>query len=556
MVEGASMDTSVSGRFETHRVFNQPLPLAGHNAYVLDALVRDAVAREGAAWGEPLLVDYGSVAGHALMALGVEANTHAPELHAYDRFGERIDQVIYHPAYHGLMRHGVEAGVHALSWQHPDRPGAHIVRAALHFLHGQADQGTTCPLTMTHAAMPVLQQGQAFASAWISKANGSSYDTRDVPWWEKSAVLLGMGMTEKQGGSDVRANTSRAYAVADEAYEIVGHKWFMSAPMCDGFIVLAQADAGLTCFLMPRWRNDGTRNAIRIQRLKDKLGNRSNASSEVEFQGAWASRLGEEGRGVATILQMVALTRLDCILGSASVMRQALTQAIHHARHRQVFGQRLVDQPLMTNVLADMALEVEAAVGLAMRVARAVDASGQDSMEAAFARIATAAGKYLVCKRAPVVVCEALECLGGSGYVEEASLARLYRDAPLNSIWEGCGNIQCLDVLRGLERTPGARQAIATEFERSLGRHAAFDREVSRILQWFDTPMASPAEARAWVERLAIVMQAAVLLRGKHTAVADLFCESRLTEARRYGLGALPRSEAHQGIVHRASIEP
>ena len=454
-------------------ISNQPPLLLPYDAYATDLPLRDALKQQGGAWADACLSDFGKCVGNEMMALGMLANENKPTFKPYDRFGHRIDEVEFHPAYHRLMELGLHHGTANFSWRHADTAGAHVARAALMYLHTQADQGTSCPLTMTHAAIPVLRQSANLSASWLPRILSTEYDARHVPAWQKNANTIGMGMTEKQGGSDVRANTTRADPVSasgpDQLYQLVGHKWFMSAPMCDAFLVLAQAPRGISCFLLPRFAPNGERNAIHIQRLKDKLGDWSNASSEVEFHGALAWMVGEEGRGIATILEMVALTREDCMIGSAGIMRQALVQAIHHCRFRRAFGKLLIDQPLMQMVLADLALESEAAMAFSLRVARAIDASSRDAESAAFARIATAIGKYWICKRCPPFVNEAQECLGGAGYVEESILPRLYRQAPLNSIWEGSGNIQCLDVLRALAREPATRDAVFAEFAKVKG---------------------------------------------------------------------------------------
>jgi len=532
---------SPTDRFRTHSLENQAPPLAPYDAYATDLPLREALAREGGAWAEAPIAAYGVLAGGEMMELGRLANENRPRLQAFDRYGERIDQVEFHPAYHRLMQLGIEHGVPNFAWRHADRHGAHVARAALMFLHHQADQGTSCPLTMTYACVPALQQAPALAASWLPRITATHYDGSHRPAWEKAGNTIGMGMTEKQGGSDVRSNQTRATQVGDGLVELVGHKWFFSAPMSDGFLVLAQAEAGLGCYLVPRFAPDGTRNAIRIQRLKDKLGDHSNASSEVEFHGALAWPVGEEGRGIATILQMVALTRLDCLIGSASLMRQALVQALHHARHRQAFGRTLASQPLMRNVLADLALESEAATALAFRVARAVDAGPRDASEAALARLVTALGKYWVCKRAPAFVNEAQECLGGAGYVEESGLPRLYRQAPLNSIWEGSGNIQCLDVLRVLTRQPASREAYFTELDHARGGHALLDAEIARLqVMTAGDPVALEGQSRLLAERMALALQAAILVRSGNTDIADIFCESRLGMQHGLAFGTLP----------------
>jgi putative acyl-CoA dehydrogenase len=523
--------------FETHAVENQPPDFAPRDLWRDDAALREAMQREGGVAHEATLANYGALAGDALYALGFDANRDRPRLRTHDARGRRIDRVEFHPAYHALLDAAISHGVAGLSWR-DGTAGSHVARAALSYLHHQADAGTSCPLTMTHAAVPVLQREPA-SRDWADKAAAFAYDGRDVPIADKRGITLGMGMTEKQGGSDVRSNATVATPQADGRYALVGHKWFFSAPMSDGFLVLAQAPGGLTCLLMPRRLPDGEKNTFRLMRLKDKLGDWSNASSEIEFTGALAHRIGDEGRGIATILEMVMLTRLDCMLGAAAEMRMALAQALHHARHRVAFGARLVEQPLMRNVLADIAIEVEAAAAFAMRVAGAVDRAAHDPREAAFARIGTAIGKFWLCKRAPVVVNEAQECLGGAGYVEESMLPRLYRQAPLNSIWEGSGNVQCLDVLRALSREPATLDALRAELQAAMGIDARFDAAVEPLTASFATPDA--IDARRLVETLALAVQAAVLLRAR-SPLAEAFIASRLAEPHRMALGTLPRA--------------
>lgn len=540
--------TSVLPAFETHEVTNQPPPFAGRNLWADDIVLAEAVQREGGAAFIDALQVYGGIAGDALYRLGFDANRDRPRLRTHDAQGHRIDLVEFHPAYHQLMDLAKRHGVAGLSWQDA-RDGAHVARAALSFLHHQAEAGTSCPLTMTHAAVAVLRQDPLLAE-WADKAAAPVYDPRDVPMADKAGITLGMGMTEKQGGSDVRSNTTCAALREDGSYALVGHKWFFSAPMSDAFLVLAQAPGGLTCFLMPRRLANGNRNAFRLVRLKDKLGDWSNASSEVELCGAWARRVGAEGRGVATIIGMVMMTRLDCMLGAAAEMRMALAQALHHTRHRSAFGRRLVEQPLMANVLADLAIESEAATAFAMRVARAVDRAPHDAQEAAYARIATAVGKYWVCKRAAVFVNEAQECLGGAGYVEESILPRLYRQAPLNSIWEGSGNVQCLDVLRALSREPQALPALESELESAAGRDAVFDVALQGLRAVLSSGP-SEAQARAVTERLALLLQAAVLLRAG-SPVAEAFMRSRLGGEHGMAFGTLPDSVDCQAVLARS----
>jgi putative acyl-CoA dehydrogenase len=550
------MTQPISTRFITHEVSNQAPPLGPYDAYATDLPLREALRREGGGWAENEIAVFGPVVGGELMQLGFSANENKPKFKPFDRCGNRIDEVEFHPAYHRIMQLGIAHGVPSFAWRHADKTGAHVARAALAYLHTQPDQGNNCPLTMTYACVPALRHQPELAQAWLPRITSTEYDARFIPAWEKCGNTVGMGMTEKQGGSDVRVNTTRAYPVGargpGQVYELVGHKWFFSAPMCDAFLVLAQVDAGLSCFLLPRFRPDGERNAIRIQRLKDKLGDWSNASSEVEFQGALAWMVGEEGRGVATILEMVALTRQDCLIGSSGIMRQALVQAVHHARHRKAFGKFLVEQPLMQNVLADLALESEAAVALTLRVARAIDASQGDPAEAAFARIATAIGKYWVCKRCPPFVNEAQECLGGAGYVEESILPRLYRQAPLNSIWEGSGNIQCLDVLRALAREPATREALYAEINAARGGHPALDAEAVRLQRDLADSDTLELRSRLLVERMALALQAALLVRAGNRPVADAFCESRLGGAHGLAFGTLPAHASMKILIERA----
>ncbi|MCY1397465.1 putative acyl-CoA dehydrogenase AidB [compost metagenome] len=543
---------STESQFKTHEVLNQPLPLPVYNAWTSDLPLQEAVRHHGGGWGEGHLAAHGAVSGGEQMDLGELANRNKPLLRQFDRYGRRIDEVEFHPAYHGLMNNAMRGEVHSFSWRHQDQAGAHVIRAALMYMNSQADAGTACPLTMTHAVVPAILQSPELAKVWLPRITAADYDPRPLPVEQKFSCTVGMGMTEKQGGSDVRSNTTRAFQQADGSYKLVGHKFFFSAPMCDAHLVLAQLDGGLSCFLMPRLLPDGSLNAVRIQRLKDKLGDWSNASSEVEFQGATAYLVGAEGRGVPTIIEMVALTRLDCVIGSAALMRQALVQALHHVGQRQAFGRLLIDQPLMRNVVADLALESEAAVAFAMRLARAVDASPRDPQEAAFARIATAIGKYWVCKRTPAFVNEAQECLGGIGFVEENILPRLYRQAPLNSIWEGSGNVQCLDVLRALHKEPAARDALFCELLGAEGQHPLYDENLVWLQQAFNQPQTLEARSRLVVERAALAIQASLLLKAGHTDVADLFCRARLGNERGFAFGSLGAEAPLSLLIDRA----
>jgi len=515
----------------THEVTNQVPPLVDFNLYRVDRTLAQAVARFDGAWGDGVLAEYGALAGGELIEHGRLANRFSPELKSYDAYGHRIDQVEFHPSYHHLMRTAIAHGVHGLAWETP-RPGGHVVRAGLELLHNQADSGTDCPLTMTYACIPALRTEAALASVWEPLIVGRRYDGSSRPYFEKAGLTIGMAMTEKQGGTDVRANTSRATPLNEsvggaECFALTGHKWFCSAPMSDGFLTLAYLDGGLTCFLLPRYRPDGTRNAIFIQRLKDKLGNRSNASSEIEFEDAFAWRVGEPGRGVATIIQMVALTRFNCMVGSTAIMRQAAIQTLHHIAHRRVGGVRLIEAPLMRNVAADLVLETEAALWLVMRVARALD-HPDDANERLFVRLATALGKYWVCKRAPQHINEAQECLGGLGYVEEHIMARLFREAPLNSIWEGSGNVQCIDLLRALGKSPETVDVLVDELALAMGANASFDAAATRLAMDLRRGEPDPFEARLLAERMAVLLQASLLIRHASAPIADAFVEARL----------------------------
>jgi putative acyl-CoA dehydrogenase len=481
---------------------------------------------------------------------GRQANENPPVLRTHDRFGNRIDEVEFHPAWHELMGLSIEHGLANLPWSNP-KPGAHVARAALMLLASENEAGHTCPVSMTYACMPALRKQADLAREWEPHILSTHYDYRCRPASGKAGALIGMAMTEKQGGSDVRANTTAAEPVGRGEYRLTGHKWFCSAPMCDAFLVLAQAPGGLTCFLLPRWTPDGERNRFHIQRLKQKLGNRSNASSEVEFDGAYARRIGEEGRGVPTIIEMVQHTRLDCVIGSASLMRQALVQAIHHARHRQVFGRALIQQPLMQNVLADLCLESEAATVLMMRLARAFDGRDSDAGEHGMARLATAVGKYWVCKRGPAQVNEALECLGGNGFVEECVMPRLYREAPLNSIWEGSGNVICLDILRAMNKEPEAVSSVLAEIRLARGGNAHFDAFSNRLERDLRTA-ATEVQARRLAESLALALQASLLIRHSIAEVADAFCASRLANEGGRAFGTLPAAVNFRAIIERA----
>ncbi|HEX3885985.1 MAG TPA: isovaleryl-CoA dehydrogenase [Phenylobacterium sp.] len=536
--------------FQTHEVVNQPPPLADYDLFTTDLPLAEAVVRSGGGRAAEGLSEFGRTLGLArTLDLGVQANRSPPVLKTFDRFGHRRDEVEFHPAWHELMALAVAEGLHTSPWAAP-RAGAHVVRAAGFYMLGQVEAGVQCPLAMTYGAAAVLRHASELGEEWLPRLFSRQYDPSFRPAGEKRGALMGMGLTEKQGGSDLRAVTTRAEPVGDGAYRLIGHKWFFSAPMCDAFLVLAQAPRGLTCFFLPRWTPQGDLNAIRLQRLKDKLGNRANASSEVEFENALAWRLGDEGHGVATIIEMAVYTRLDCVLGSAGLMRQATAQALHHAAHRRAFGRRLAEHPLMANVLADLALESEAATALAIRLAEAFDRDGPE--DAAFARLVTPAAKFWVCKRAPILTAEALEVLGGNGYVEESPMPRLYREAPVNSIWEGSGNVIALDVLRALAREPAAIAALETELAAARGGDPRLDAHAHDTLQAL---RAGPAEAaaRQICERIALSLQGALLVRFAPTAVADGFCASRLTGHSGRAFGTLPPAVDTGAIIERAT---
>lgn len=537
-------------------VFNQPPPLEDYNMFTQDAPLLEALRREGGAWAEEKVSLFGELVGRAeTLALGETANRHPPILHTHDRFGHRLDEVEFHPAWHELMRIGVEHEHHSLPWTTP-RAGAHVVRAALNMLRHQLDEGVSCPLTMTFAVVPSLRLEPGLAAEWLPRVLVNEYDPRFVPASQKRGVLFGMALTERQGGSDVQANTTRAEPMGKggpgEEYEINGHKWFCSAPMCDAFLTLAQSQNGLSCFLLPRLLPHGTRNGFLIERLKDKLGNRSNASSEVEFRGARAWMVGEEGRGVPTIIEMVRHTRLDCAFGSAATMRRALAEATHHAAHRRAFGKRLLEQPLMRNVLADLCLETEAATALALRLARGFDESPQDEGQRLFTRLATAVGKYWITRRTVGVVAEALECLGGNGYVEESPMPRLYRDAPLNSIWEGSGNVQCLEMLRAINKDAGTLEMTLQEIRGALGGNLHFDNFADRLERELADSTRLEERARRLAELLALALQGSLLVRHAPHEVSDAFCASRLAGDAGLVFGTLPADTDFDRIIERS----
>ncbi|WP_417544901.1 acyl-CoA dehydrogenase family protein [Marinobacter sp.] len=540
----------------THEVVNQPPALENYNLYEQDIALQEAVQREGAGKAESDLKTFGALAGDAaIIDLGFRANNNKPTFNTHDRFGHRIDEVDFHPSYHELMRLAFENGLHSSPWTDPGK-GAHVTRAAKYYMHSQVEAAHCCPVTMTFAAIPSIRKQPELASLWESRVLANNYDPRNVPDSQKSSVTIGMAMTEKQGGSDVRANSTLAYPVGTngpgQAYELVGHKWFVSAPMCDAFLVLAQAPGGLSCFLMPRWRPDGTKNPWQIQRLKNKMGNVANASSEVELRGALAWMIGEEGRGVPTIIEMVAMTRFDCMIGSSAGMRQAVAQATHHCRHRSAFGSQLIDQPLMQNVLADLVLENEAALAYTMRVARALDNQNQEH-ERLLARLATPVGKYWICKRTPNHAYESMECIGGSGVMEDCIMPRLFRESPVNAIWEGSGNVQCLDTLRAIHKEPETLDAFFREAAEAKGADRRFDQFLAQLQNDFADISDVQYRARNLVDRMALTLQVSLLLRNGDKAVADAFCASRLQSNGGMNYGNLPSGTDAAAIIKRAT---
>lgn len=547
-------------QWPTHEVANQVPDLPDCNLFTTDQALVDAVRRD-AGWHEQDLIRSGAERGsRAMREIAAQANRHLPELHAYDRTGNRIDSVEFHPAWHQLLVMQRRENLQAQPWAEP-RAGVHVARTAGYFLQAQLESGSLCPITMTFAAIPLLQQEASLFPELEAKLFSREHDARDLPIAQKRSIMIGMGMTEKQGGSDVRSNTMRARAIDGSGrgapYLLTGHKWFFSVPTCDAHLVLAQADGGLSCFFVPRWRPDGVKNTVLIQRLKDKLGNRSNASSEVEFHDAWGIMVGEEGRGIPTIIEMANRTRLDCVIGSAGLMRQALVQAIHHARHRSAFGRLLAEQPLMQNVLADLALESEAATHLMLRLARAVDAScnlmNDNPLERAWRRILAPAAKFWVCKRAVEFCGECMEVWGGNGYVEEAPMARMLREAPVNSIWEGSGNVMCLDVLRAIEREPEGFALLLQDFSNRAATHDGLCAMTDNLRRMLTTPP-SEMQARRLAQQLVIVAQGCLMLQHAPAASADAFIASRsdAVSGRVFGTLATTDSGTLQQILQRA----
>ncbi len=532
----------------THEVTNQASPLENHNLYLGDQALREAVLAQ-APGADETLVDYGALCGlPEFIELGFQANAHKPVLHTHDRFGHRLDQIEFHPSYHALMDQAYQAGLHSEPWT----GGSHAARAAKYYLHAQVEAAHGCPVTMTFASVPTFQLNPVLAERWLPKVLANAYDPRNVHYSEKSALTIGMGMTEKQGGSDVRANTTKATLIGEvegcTAYSLVGHKWFLSAPMCDAFLVLAQTDKGISCFLVPRWHPEGHKNPLEIQRLKDKMGNVANASSEVEFRGALGWLVGEPGRGVPAIIQVVAMTRFDCMIGSSAGQRQAVVQAAHHATQREAFGKRLIDQPIMRNVIADLQLEVEGSLAMTFRMAKALDSgSEQDQL---LLRLGTAVGKYWICKRTAQHAYEAMECIGGNGVMENCIMPRLYREAPINAIWEGSGNIQALDVRRAMQRSPEVVDAWMAE----LLTTANVDPRQDAIVENLKHELASSEEgsARRLAELLGLSLQGSLLLRGQNPAIAEAFLAGRCA-APSHHFGALPAGLTLDLLIDRAN---
>lgn len=541
----------------THDVTNMPPPIGDQDLWAADIALREGVERHGGGWGTARLAALGQLAGREeIFEKADEANRNPPALAAYDRFGQRLNSVKFHPAYHELMQLALTHELPNFAWRHP-QTGSQVIHAAQTYLFGQAEGGVLCPMAMSYAAIPALKATPEIYEEWAPRLLQPNYDPRDIPVAEKTGITMGMFMTEKQGGSDVRLNSTRATplgaATGEGAdYELTGHKFFCSAPMSDAFLLLAQAPGGLSCFLVPRWRPDGTRNSLNLTRLKEKLGNRSNATAEAELDHCFGRMLGPEGRGIRTIIDMIEGNRLYCLAGSAAIMRQALVQALHHTRHRIAFGDHLINQPLMQAVLADIAIESEAALSLTLRIAAAFDAL-DDEAEAALARIGTAIGKYWICKRTPILTAEALECLGGGGYMEESLMPRLYREAPVNSVWEGAGNIMCLDVLRAMMKEPTTIPALMAEFEKAQGGHKNLDAAIARLQDMLSDQENLPALARRLTEHLALIWQAALLQQHAPPELADAFCESRLGDCWTGAFGALPRGLELAGIIQRAA---
>lgn len=556
--EKASYPTAEKLLAYTHTVENQPPILENYNQYSQDAALKEALFREGAPWAETKIENFGATTGsREKIDWGIQANANKPTFVTHNQYGQRIDEVTFHPTYHQLMKDSKAHELHSLPWTET-QPGANVARAALYYLQTQAEAGHLCPITMTHACIPTLRKQPNIAKEWEQKILSPIYDPRNIPHTEKQGLTIGMAMTEKQGGSDVRTNSTKAYPIQNagpgEEYELVGHKYFVSAPMCDGFLMLAQTEGGISCFLVPRWRPDGSKNPLQLNQLKDKMGNVSNASSETELRGAFGWLMGDEGRGIANILEMVALTRFDCMIGSAGSMRQAVTQILHHCHYRSAFGNTLSNQPLMQNVLADLALESEAALAMSMRIARAQDNAKNDSAEAMLVRLGTAVGKYWICKRTPAHAYEAMECIGGSAVMENSIMPRLYREAPINTIWEGSGNVQCLDVLRAINKEPETLDTLLNVIGQAKGEHSLLDNAIDNLPGLFRDTDSIEYRARIITEQLALTLQASILVQNGNSLVSDSFIQSRLGENSGHVYGMLPKGVNCKAIIERASV--
>ncbi|MEC8022900.1 MAG: acyl-CoA dehydrogenase family protein [Myxococcota bacterium] len=547
---------STASPLGSHDVTNQVPPLEEYNLYEQNIVLREAVEREGGGWASDRLAAYGGRMGSAEMYEAARmANTWAPVLHTHDRYGHRIDEVEFHPSYHKLMRVAVEHGNHAMAWMEK-RAGSHVARAALCIMHSEVEPATQCPLTMTHSVIPSLRNQPEIAAEWEPRILTNTYDGSMRPANQKAGATMGMAMTEKQGGSDVRANSTRAVPMSGAVgpgaeYLLTGHKWFCSAPMSDAFLTLAYTDSGLSCFFVPRFTPDGAKNNFFLQRLKRKIGNRANASSELEYRNTWAKMVGEDGRGVPTIIEMVHHTRLDVALGATGLMRQAISQALHHAQYRFTFGKRLIEHSLMKNVLADLSLEVEAATALSLRMARAFDAGDQPA-ERLLARLGTAVSKYWISKRATNHVTECLECHGGNGYIDDQIMGRLFREAPLGSIWEGSGNVQCLDVLRALKKTPHVAEALVQELDGAQGVNRTYDVFVERLKDSLRLTADLQIRARRFVADIALALSGAQLVQHAPSEVSDAFCASRLGGDWGQEYGTLSSAVAFDRIIDRA----
>lgn len=542
---------------ETHEVQNQPWPLEKYNLFETDKALKDAVNVHEAAWATADLSRFGALCGSPeVVEWGFQANENKPVLFTHDRYGKRIDEVRFHPAYHQLMALSMKEGLHASHWL-DRKPGAHVARAAKSFIMSQVDAGHGCPITMTSAAIPTLQRQADLYDAWAPKIFNQHYDPRNISHELKESVTIGMAMTEKQGGSDVRMNSTRAFPIGrcgpGQAYELLGHKYFVSAPMCDAFLVLAQTESGVSCFLVPRWRPDGIKNPMQIQGLKNKMGNVSNASSETELRGALGWMVGDEGRGVSAILEMVAMTRFDCMVGSSALMRQAIAQITHHCASRVAFGKQLIKQPLMQNVLCDLILESEAATAFSMRLAHALDKSETSESEKHLVRMGTAIGKYWICKRTPGHTYEAMECIGGSGVMEDSIMPRLFRESPINAIWEGSGNVQCLDMLRAMQHNTGSLDAFLNEIHLAESKHPLISDTLTSLYQDLADTQNIEYRSRSIVEKMALLFQASTLLQYAEPLVADAFCRARLkNENKGWVYGTLPLNIDCEAIIQRA----